>query len=364
MHEAEMKYIKEAFDTNWIAPLGPNVNEFEKELAAYVGAGHCAALSAGSAALHLAIKIMGIERSDTVISSAFTFAATCNPAAAMGANLVFVDSEPDTWNLSPAALERALEKHPEAKAVIIVHLYGVPAKMDEIIEICKKHQVSLIEDAAESLGATYKGRQTGTFGDIGVYSFNGNKIITTSGGGALVSENESWIQKARFLSTQAREDKPYYEHVEIGYNYRMSNIVAGIGRGQLLHLDEHIALKKKIYMTYKEALRELPVKMNPYDADNSEPNFWLSAVTIDEGVPTSPKDIIEALAKENIESRPLWNPMQRQPVYSGCDFVTEEGREDNPLSSEVFERGLCLPSDIKNTDEDMEKIIGIIRGCF
>ncbi|SDB21278.1 DegT/DnrJ/EryC1/StrS family aminotransferase [Eubacterium oxidoreducens] len=364
MHAEEQEYVKEAFDTNWIAPLGPNVNAFEQELMMYTNAAGCAALSSGTAALHLAVKLLNIQEGDVVLCSTFTFAASCNPVAYEKGKLVFIDSEPETWNMSPKALRRALEKYPNAKAVLYVHLYGTPAKVDEIMAICAEYDVPLIEDAAESLGATYKGVQTGNFGEFSALSFNGNKIITTSGGGALLTRKEEDAQRARFLSTQAREPKPYYEHKVLGYNYRMSNIVAGVGRGQLKHIKEHIALKKKIYETYEKAFLEYPITMNPYEKEVAEPNFWLSAFTIDRGCMLKPEKIYEALAAENIESRPLWNPMHKQPVYEQCDFVTEEGLETKPVSSDLFERGLCLPSDIKNTKEDMDRIIKIIKSCF
>ncbi|MCI8992059.1 MAG: aminotransferase DegT [Eubacterium sp.] len=364
MHGEEMQFIQEAFDENWISPLGPNVENFEKELAEYAGCGSALALSSGTAALHLAVKLLGIKKDDIVICSSFTFAATCNPVAYEGGRLVFVDSEEDTWNMSPQALRKALEKYPQARAVIYVHLYGTPAKTDEILTICREYDVPVIEDAAESLGAKYKGKATGNFGLYSAYSFNGNKIITTSGGGALLSGNKEKIDYARYLSTQAREPKLYYEHKAIGYNYRMSNITAGIGRGQLLHLDEHIEAKKNIYDTYREAFKDLPVHMNPYEEGIAEPNFWLSCITIDENCRVRPDAIIEALTEENIESRPLWNPMHRQPVFAGCDFVKAVPEGETSVSDRIFESGMCLPSDVKNTPEDMEKIIRIIRKMF
>lgn len=363
MHGEEQQFIQEAFDTNWIAPLGKNVDQFEQEMADYTGTGNCVALCAGTAALHLAVKLLDIKEGDVVFCSSLTFAATCNPVAYEKGKLVFIDSEPDTWNMSPDALRRAFEKYPRVKAVVFVHLYGTPAKVDEIMEICREHQVPVIEDAAESLGATYKGVQTGNFGDLAAYSFNGNKIITTSGGGMLASHRKEDADKARFLATQAREPLPYYEHLVLGYNYRMSNIVAGIGRGQLLHLEEHIRLKKNIYHTYKEAFRDLPVSMNPYEAEKAEPNYWLSCMTIDPECPVKPMDVIQALGEENIESRPIWKPMHLQPVYADCDFIPHREDED-AVSGDIFARGLCLPSDIKNTDEDMERIIRIVRNIF
>lgn len=362
MHGEEQNYIKEAFDTNWVAPLGPNVDAFEKELASYVGSSHATALSAGTAAIHLAVKLLGIGQEDYVFCSSLTFAATCNPVTYEKAKLIFIDSEPDTWNMSPSALQKAFEKYPNPKAVICVHLYGTPAKMDEITQICNVHNVPIIEDAAESLGATYKGRYTGTFGKFGIFSFNGNKIITTSGGGMLVSEDEEAINKARFLATQARDQARHYQHSQIGYNYRMSNIVAGIGRGQLQHLDEHIALKKAIYEKYKEAFIDIEeIRMNPLNPDG-EANYWLSCITLKPGCSVTPDRIIDALAQHNIESRPIWKPMHLQPVYAECEFFSD--CESGSVSEDIFNRGVCLPSDIKNTPEDMEKIIQIIKSLF
>lgn len=374
MHGEEQQFVQEAFDTNWVAPLGPNVNAFEKEMAAYTGAGYASALSAGTAAIHLALKMLGIGEGDVVFVSSLTFSATCNPIVYEKATPVFIDSEEDTWNMSPKALEKAFEKYPNPKAVIVVHLYGTPAKLDEIMEICEKHNVPLIEDAAESLSSTYKGKQTGTFGKMGIYSFNGNKIITTSGGGMLVSDEEELTKKATFLATQARDTARHYQHSQIGYNYRLSNVTAGIGRGQLLHLEEHKALKKKIYAQYKEAFADIPeLSMNPLNPDGDS-NCWLSCMTIEKGCPVTYEQIMNALEAENIESRPIWKPMHLQPVFEACDFVTEtEFKSDlakagvtaiESVSEDIFNRGLCLPSDIKNTEEDMELIISIIRKCF
>lgn len=362
MHGEEQEFVKEAFDTNWVAPLGPNVNAFEKEMAAYTGAGYASALSAGTAAIHLALRVLGIGEGDVVFVSSLTFSATCNPIVYEKATPVFIDSEEDTWNMSPKALEKAFEKYPNPKAVIVVHLYGTPAKLDEIMSICEKHNVPLIEDAAESLSSTYKGKQTGTFGKIGIYSFNGNKIITTSGGGMMVSDEEALTKQATFLATQARDAARHYQHSQIGYNYRMSNVTAGIGRGQLLHLEEHKALKKKIYNRYKEAFADIPeLTMNPLNPDGDS-NCWLSCVTIEKGCPVTYEQIMDALGAENIESRPIWKPMHLQPVFADCDFVTVN--ETGSVSEDIFNRGLCLPSDIKNTEEDMELIIGIIRKLF
>ena len=361
MHGEEQMFIKEAFDTNWVAPLGKNVNEFEKEMAAFVGVGHAAALTAGTAALHLAVKLARVKPGDKVFCSDLTFSATVNPVSYEGAEQVFIDSERETWNMDPNALEKAFEKYPDCKCVIVVNLYGTPAKLDELRAICDAHGAVLIEDAAESLSATYRGRQTGTFGQYNAISFNGNKIITSSGGGMLLSDNEAAIAKARFWSTQSREPAPWYEHKELGYNYRMSNVVAGIGRGQLLHLEEHRQKKEWIYRTYAEGLAGLPVRMNPYLPD-SVPNFWLSCMTIEAGCAVTPEQVRLALEAENIESRPIWKPMHMQPVFAGCDFITLEGGDG--VGGDLFARGLCLPSDIKNTPEDMERVISVIKGLF
>ncbi len=357
----EQKYVKEAFDTNWVAPLGENVNKFEEELANYVGSKHAAALSAGTAAIHMAFKALNVGKGDIVFCSSLTFSATANPIMYQDATPVFIDSEPDTWNMDPKALEKAFEKYPNPKAVIVVYLYGTPAKIDEIKEICDKHNVPLVEDSAESLGSTYKGKQTGTFGKYGIYSFNGNKIITTSGGGMLVSDDEERIAKVRFWSTQAREKARHYQHKEIGYNYRMSNIVAGIGRGQLKVLNDRIAKKTEIYNTYKEAFKDIPeIEMQP-TPPNTKPNHWLSVITIKENSKVTPLNIMEALEKENIESRPVWKPMHLQPVFKDYDFIKVK---EKAVSEDLFERGVCLPSDTKMTKEDIERVIKVIKGLF
>lgn len=349
----EQEYIKEAFDTNWIAPLGPNVNGFEEELAAKVGAKHAAALSAGTAAIQMALKAAGVGQGDIVFCQDLTFSATANPIIYQNATPVFIDSNFETWNMDTGALEAAFEKYPEVKAVLVVHLYGLSADMDPIVELCKKHNVTLIEDAAESLGATYKGKYTGTFGDYGIFSFNGNKIITTSGGGMLVSDNEERIAKVRFWATQAREKARHYQHEEIGYNYRMSNVVAGIGRGQLKVLDQRVAKKKYIFEYYKRELGELEgIQFMPINEWN-EPNYWLSCLTLSGQV--KPVDIMEALEKENIESRPIWKPMHMQPVFEEFDFIGEG------VSEKIFESGVCLPSDTKMTDEDLYRVCGVIK---
>lgn len=362
MHGLEMKYIQEAFDTNWVAPLGRNVDEFEKEMAAYVGVNHAAALVSGTSALHLAIKLCGVKPGDIVICSDLTFSATVNPVSYEGGIQVFVDSEYDTWNMDPRALEIALKKYPQAKAVLVAHLYGTPAKMDEIQALCDQYNVPLIEDAAESLGATYKGKQTGTFGKYSALSYNGNKIITTSGGGMFLSDDEAAVKKVRFWATQARDPAPHYQHSEIGYNYRMSNIVAGIGRGQLVYLNEHIQKKKQIYETYKKAFKDLPVSMNPHTVD-SEPNYWLSCILIDkEYTKVTYQKIMEALLQENIESRPIWKPMHLQPVFQHNDFITVD--KDTDVGGDIFSRGLCLPSDVKITEEEQTRVIDLIKGFF
>ena len=365
MHGEEITFVQEAFDKNWIAPLGFNCDNFEFEMSDYLCRGigsrnHSLALSSGTAALHLAVKLAGVKRGDKVFCSDMTFAATVNPISYEGAEQVFIDSEEETWNMDPAALERAFEKYPDVKVVMLAHLYGTPAKMDEIIEICDRHGAILIEDAAEALSATYKGRQCGTFGKLNAISFNGNKIITTSGGGMLITEDEKDRAHAFKLATQAREPAPWYQHEEIGYNYRMSNVVAGIGRGQLLHLEEHRELKTKIYEVYKEGLAGLPMTMNPY-LDCSKPNFWLSCMLIDDDCAVDPMTVMEHLAKKNIEARPIWKPMHMQPVFKNCDFISAN---DHPVNEKIFTKGLCLPSDIKMTAEEQEYVIEAIKECF
>ena len=359
----EQEYVKEAFDTNWITLLGENVNKFEEELAQYVGAKHAAALSAGTAAIHMAFKALDVKDGDIVFCSSLTFSATANPIIYQNATPVFIDSETDTWNMDPKALEKAFEKYPNPKAVIVVYLYGTPGKIDEIKKICDAHNTPLVEDAAESLGSTYHGKETGTFGKYGAYSFNGNKIITTSGGGMLVSDDEERIQKVRFWATQSRDKARHYQHSEIGYNYRMSNIVAGIGRGQLKVLDERIAQKTAIYDRYKEAFKDIPeIEIQP-TLENTKPNHWLSVITIKEDSKVKPLDIMEALEKENIETRPLWKPMHLQPVFAKYDFITlcEDGKS---VGEDLFNRGVCLPSDTKMTEEEQNEVIRLIRSLF
>lgn len=364
----EEVFVKEAFDTNWIAPLGVNVDGFEKELSEYVGIKTGAALASGTAAIHMALKAVGVEKGDKVFCSSLTFAASCNPIIYEGGIPVFIDSEPESHNMSPVALEKAFKVYEEKgempKVVIVVNLYGQSADMGKIMEICKKYNVPIIEDAAESLGATYKGKHSGTFGEYGIYSFNGNKIITTSGGGMLVSNNEEGIAKVRFWSTQARDKARHYEHTELGYNYRMSNIVAGIGRGQLRVLEDRIAKKKEIFETYKEAFKNIEdIEMMPV-CEYGEPNYWLTTITLNENSKVKPLDIILALEKENIESRPIWKPMHIQPYYKEYDFYSHNDEEEISVSEDIFNRGVCLPSDTKMIKEEQERVIKIIKELF
>lgn len=361
MHGNEMAYIEEAFAKNWIAPLGFNCDNFESEMAEYLGEGrNCLSLCSGTAALHLSVKLAGLKRGEKVFCSDMTFAATVNPVSYEGGEQVYIDSERETWNMDPAALEKAFQKYPDTKIVMLAHLYGTPAKMDEIEEICARHGAILIEDAAEALSATYKGRQCGTFGKYGVVSFNGNKIITTSGGGMLITDDMGERAHAFKLATQSREPAPWYQHEEIGYNYRMSNVVAGIGRGQLKYLEEHRARKTAIYERYKSGFDGLPISMNPYTADMT-PNFWLSCMLIDEDCAVDPMDVMKHLADKNIEARPIWKPMHMQPVFKNCDFITAE---DAPVNEYIFSKGLCLPSDIKMTEEEQKYVIDAIKECF
>jgi len=359
----ENAFIQEAFATNWIAPLGPNVDAFERELAERVGVKAALAVSSGTAAIHLALKAVGVEQGDIVFCQDLTFAATANPIRYQGATPVFIDSN-HTWNMCPAALKKAFEKYEKLgqrpKVVIVVHLYGLSADLDPILEVCREYDVPLIEDAAESLGSYYKGKATGTIGDLGIYSFNGNKIITTSGGGMLVSNDEEKIAKARFWATQAREPFRHYEHRELGYNYRMSNVCAGIGRGQLKVLAERIAKKKYIFEYYRQHLSDLDgLDMMPIQ-DYDEPNHWLSCVLLSGTV--RPIDIIESLEAEGIESRPIWKPMHMQPYYRDCDFITLG--EQGSVSEDIFVRGVCLPSDTKMTDGDLARVVEVIRGLW
>ncbi len=393
MHGEELKYVEQAYLTNWMSTVGENINVTEKLAIEKIGIKNAVALSCGTAALHLCVKLAGVKTGDKVFCSDMTFAATVNPVVYEGGVPVFIDTESDTWNMDPVALEKAFEMYPEVKVVVVANLYGTPAKLDEIVAICKKHNAILIEDAAESLGATYKGHQTGTFGLYNAISFNGNKIITGSSGGMLLTDDIGAANRARKWSTQSRENAPWYQHEEIGYNYRMSNVIAGVVRGQWAYLDEHIAQKKAIYMRYKEGLKGLPVSLNPYDATVCEPNFWLSCLIIDKAAmckqvrsdsdacfikeegKTCPTEILEKLAKYNVESRPIWKPMHMQPKFRMNEFVTKYGSgragtnayiegsvED--VGSDIFERGLCLPSDNKMTAEEQDVIIALIRSCF
>lgn len=406
MHGDEMKYIQEAFDTNWITTAGTNINASEKQVAEMIGCKDAVGLSCGTAALHLAIKLAG-ERlygqpkaghgsleGKRVFCTDMTFDATVNPVAYEGGEAVFIDTEYDTWNMDPKALEKAFEIFPEVKLVVLAHLYGTPGKVDELRAICDKHGALIVEDAAESFGATYKGKQTGIFGDYGIISFNGNKIITGSSGGMFLTNNLEDAHKVRKWSTQARENAPWYQHEELGYNYRMSNVIAGIIRGQLPHLREHIAQKKEIYMRYKEGFKDLPVQMNPMDLTNSEPNYWLSCMIIDKDAmcrqvrgeqqalfdpekgKSCPTQILEELVKYNAEGRPIWKPMHMQPIYRMNPFITVNGSgraRSNAyidegavmdVGADIFERGLCLPSDNKMTKEQQDGVIEIIKNTF
>lgn len=352
----EQAYVKDAFDKNWIAPLGENVNEFENELAKMVGSDHSLALDSGTAAIHLALKAVGVGKDDIVFCQDLTFSATANPIMYQNAKPVFIDSEKETWNMDPEALEQAFEKY-TPKAVVVVHLYGISAQIDKIKQICETHNVPLIEDAAESLGTIYNGQWTGTFGEYGIFSFNGNKIITTSGGGMLVSNNESGIAKAKYWATQSREPVLHYEHKEVGYNYRLSNISAGIGRGQLKVLTQRIEQKNNIFNAYKKGFSDISEITMLDDVNSDKTNHWLSAMTITSDSIT-PQMIIDKLNEANIESRPVWKPMHLQPIFEGYDFI------GTGVSTELFENGICLPSDSKMTEEDLEYVIEVVRGLF
>ena len=400
MHGDELKYVTEAYETNWMSTVGENINEVERQIAKYVGVKYAVGLSAGTAALHLCMKLAGVRPGQKVFCSDMTFSATVNPVTYEGGIPIFIDTEYDTWNMDPVALDKAFELYPEVKLVVAAHLYGTPGKIDELKAVCRKHGAVLIEDAAESLGATYKGVETGSFGSYNAISFNGNKIITGSCGGMLLTDDLEAANKARKWSTQSRENAPWYQHEEIGYNYRMSNVIAGVVRGQLPHLDEHIAQKKAIYYRYKEGLKGLPVSMNPFDEKNSEPNHWLSCLIIDSDamcrqvrgecdplfVPehgkSCPTEILNAIASINAEGRPIWKPMHMQPIFRMNAFVTREGdgrgktnayiaggtkgKDDLPLDigMDIFNRGLCLPSDNKMTPEEQDRIIEVIKACF
>ena len=362
----EMKYINEAFESNWVAPLGPNVSGFEKEMCEYTGAKAATALVSGTSAIHLALKCLGVGQGDVVFCSTLTFSASANPIIYQGAEPVFIDSDYETWNMCPIALQKAfddaLEYGKMPKAVIVVNLYGQSADYDKLKYICDKYNVPIVEDAAESLGATYKGKQTGTIGEIGIYSFNGNKIITTSGGGMMVSNNEEYNKKALFWATQSREAERHYEHKELGFNYRMSNVVAGIGRGQLKVLDERIAKKKEIYEAYKEGFKDIDDIEMMNIADFGKSNYWLSVMTIKEDSKVTPLDIMIVLENENIESRPVWKPMHMQPFFDKYKFFSS--LDSGSISEDLFNRGVCLPSDTKMNKNDMKNVIEIIKGLF
>ncbi len=400
MHGEEAIYMSEAYETNWMSTVGKNINEVERLACEKVGCKYAVGLSSGTASLHLAMKLAGVKRGDKVFCSDMTFGATVNPVVYEGGIPVFIDTEYDTWNMDPVALDKAFEIYPDVKVVVVAHLYGVPGKIDELKAICDKHGAILIEDAAESLGATYKGRQTGSFGAYNAISFNGNKIITGSSGGMLLTDDEEAANKVRKWSTQSREEAPWYQHEEIGYNYRMSNVIAGVIRGQFPHLEEHIAQKKAIYERYKEGFKNLPVTLNPYDEENSEPNYWLSCMLIDREAmckqvrgesesayikvhgKTCPTEILETLSYYKAEGRPIWKPMHMQPIYRMNSFVTREGdgraktnayipggtigKDGKPLDvgMDIFHRGLCLPSDNKMTEDQQNKVIEIIKSCF
>ena len=379
MHGEELTWMTDAYSKNWMSTVGENIDVLEQTVAEKIGCKHAVALSSGTAALHLAVKLAGIRPGDQVLCSDMTFAATVNPIAYENAAPVFIDAERDTWNMDPVALEKAFDLYPEVKAVVVANLYGTPGKLEELVSIAHSHGAVVIEDAAESFGATYNGKQTGIFGDIGVISFNGNKIITGSSGGMLLTNDTAQAAKVRKWSTQSREAAPWYQHEDLGYNYRMSNVIAGVARGQVPYLEEHIARKKAIYMRYKEGFRDLPVVMNPYEEGITEPNFWLSCMLIDpdamcaqtrsadaasylpEPGKSCPTEILEVLAKYNAEGRPIWKPMHMQPIYRKCPFVTA-GNDD--VGADIFHRGLCLPSDIKMTEKEQRTIIEIVRACF
>ena len=400
MHGEELDYIKEAYETNWMSTVGKNINEIERMACEKVGCKYAVALSAGTAALHMAVKLAGIKPGQHVFCSDMTFDATVNPVVYEGGVPVFIDTEYDTWNMDPVALEKAFELYPDVKVVVVAHLYGTPGKIDEIRAVCEKYGAVIIEDAAESFGASYKGQQTGTFGNFNAISFNGNKIITGSAGGMFLTNSREDCEKVKKWSTQARENAPWYQHEELGYNYRMSNVIAGVIRGQLPHLEEHIAQKKAIYERYRKGLKDLPVMMNPYNEKDSEPNFWLSCLIIEpeamckqvrgecealynpEHGKSCPTEILETIASVNAEGRPIWKPMHMQPIYRMNGFVTREGngrartnayiqggavgKDGRPLDvgMDIFQRGLCLPSDNKMTAEQQERIIEVIKACF
>ncbi|MCI5920240.1 MAG: DegT/DnrJ/EryC1/StrS family aminotransferase [Roseburia sp.] len=401
MHGDELEYVKEAYETNWMSTVGKNINEVERLACEKVGCKYAVALSAGTAALHMAVKLAGVKPGDKAFCSDMTFSATVNPVVYEGGEPVFVDTEYDTWNMDPVALEKGFELYPDVKVVVVAHLYGTPGKIEQIKAVADRHGAKIIEDAAESLGASYKGQQTGTFGNFNAISFNGNKIITGSAGGMFLTDSKEDAEKVRKWSTQARENAPWYQHEEVGYNYRMSNVIAGVVRGQFPYLEEHIAQKKAIYERYQKGFEGLPVTMNPFDAENSVPNFWLSCMLIDrdamcrqvrgeqeslylpEHGKSCPTEILETISSINAEGRPIWKPMHMQPIYRMNGFVTREGngraktnayiaggavseKDGLPLdiSMDIFNRGLCLPSDNKMTPEQQDRIIEVIRTCF
>lgn len=378
MHGDELRYIQEAYDTNWMSTVGKNLDEAESMVAEYLHRSCAVALTTGTAAMHMAIKLAGIRRGAKVFCSDLTFAASTNPIVYEGGIPILIDSEYKTWNMDPDSLELAFERYPDVKHVVIVNLFGTPYQYDRIREICDRYGAVIIEDAAESLGASYRGKRAGTLGDISIVSFNGNKIITGTSGGMLLTDDIATAEHARKLSTQSRDNAPWYQHTELGYNYRMSNIVAGVIRGQMSYLDEHIKAKKEIYYRYLEGFGDLPVAMNPFDSESSEPNYWLSCMTVNreamcdqrrgsvevtyekEKGKTCPTEILEALHSINAEGRPLWKPMHMQPFYSGADYVSAT----ESVSEDLFERGLCLPSDIKMSAETQQRIIETVRSCF
>lgn len=356
----ELEYINDAFRKNWIAPLGENVNEFEKSMKNYIGAKNTVALSSGTAALHLSMICSGIGRGDMVFCQDMTFSASANPVTYVGAEPIFIDSEKETWNMSPTALCKAIKLYGIPKAVVVVHLYGNPAMIDEICEICDTYGITLIEDAAEALGSTYHGKKCGTFGKYGALSFNGNKVITTSGGGMLICKDESDARHVLKLATQAREPFPWYQHEEIGYNYRMSNICAGIGRGQMKVIDERVEKKRYIYHRYKEKLTKLPLVLQPM-CEDAVSNCWLTSILLDKDCKIKPIELIDILAENDIESRPLWKPMHTQPVFASAKYVMSE---ETSVSEELFLRGVCLPSDTKMSDGDIDRVCDVIRSAF
>ena len=413
MHGEELQFVKEAIETNWVSTVGKNIDELEKMVANYVGVKYAVALASGTSAIHLAVKLASLKAYNTmtgtgdgkggslygkkVFCSDMTFDATVNPVLYEGGTPIFIDTNKEDWNMDPKALEKAIEMYPEVKILVIAHLYGVPADMEEILKICKKHNILIVEDAAEALGAYCyidgKKKMAGSLGDYNAISFNGNKIVTGSSGGMFLTDNEEDANKVRKWSTQARENAPWYQHEELGYNYRMSNIIAGVARGNMLHIDEHIAQKKAIYERYKEGFKDLPVIMNPFDNKKVEPNYWLSAMIIDkkemaeqvrgekqalykaEQGKTTPTEILEKISSINAEGRPIWKPMHMQPLYRENPFITVNGNgransnayiagEGADVGEDIFERGLCLPSDNKMTEEEQDRIIEVVKNCF